>query len=261
MGEKPPHQQLGIEEKDLLRKGLFLDVPEEGRLFACSSSQAFALLQTRKGCYHNLQAPPFEYSLLQSRPLHLSPLTEEYQNTLQTILTKKKLPPEEAVEGMTNLRQKIALSLLSFRVKKALPKKQKELPPLTEIINLKTDLIQTLYYPLHDLALYFGIEETHTLTLIDRFIEEKIFTEESGDLLKNTLAALYMIRTQCQIQKGGDIAYFIQDSKMPPLEAYCLTQIEQGQAQAGLLFSHETSLSKIARHFKYSSSELEEPKE
>lgn len=186
-GEGPPPQALGLEEQDISRKGLYLDVPEEGKHFLCRSPQEYAHLQKRQGAYDLENGVPFEYSLLQSRLLNSASL--DYQDTLKNTLNEP-LPAAETRPGMKTFRQKIALNLLAFRLK-TFPKS----PPLT-LIDLKKDLMAPLYYLLSDLALYFEIEETHTLTLIDLLAEKNIFNRDSQLLLKETVSALYMIRSR-----------------------------------------------------------------
>ncbi|MGZ3633010.1 MAG: DUF294 nucleotidyltransferase-like domain-containing protein, partial [Parachlamydiaceae bacterium] len=60
--------------------------------------------------------------------------------------------------------------------------------------NIKTNFVETLYHPLSDLALYFGIESTNTLEIADALIDHKVLPEKMRDLLKESISLIYQIR-------------------------------------------------------------------
>ncbi|WP_052236381.1 DUF294 nucleotidyltransferase-like domain-containing protein [Candidatus Protochlamydia amoebophila] len=63
-----------------------------------------------------------------------------------------------------------------------------------KIIDLKKNYTELLHHLLNDLSLYFGMEETNTLDLIDALVKKEIFTVESGFLLQEAVAAIYLKR-------------------------------------------------------------------
>ncbi|WP_226996191.1 hypothetical protein [Candidatus Protochlamydia sp. W-9] len=63
-----------------------------------------------------------------------------------------------------------------------------------KIIDLKKSYTELLHHLLNDLSLYFGMKESNTLNLIDAFVKKEIFTTESGFLLQEAVAAIYLIR-------------------------------------------------------------------
>ena len=73
--------------------------------------------------------------------------------------------------------------------------------PIHELktIHLKNQYVEPLNYLIGDIRLYFGIEATNTFEVIDNLIERKFFKPESGKLLKEAAAAIYMIRVRLQL--------------------------------------------------------------
>ncbi|KIC73819.1 hypothetical protein DB44_AU00010, partial [Candidatus Protochlamydia amoebophila] len=63
-----------------------------------------------------------------------------------------------------------------------------------QVIDLKKHYSELLNHLLNDLSLYFGIEEANTLDLIDALVKKGIFTDESGFLLREAVAAVYLKR-------------------------------------------------------------------
>ncbi|CAF22988.1 hypothetical protein [Candidatus Protochlamydia amoebophila] len=61
-------------------------------------------------------------------------------------------------------------------------------------IDLKKHYSELLHHLLNDLSLYFGMEEANTLDLIDALVKKEIFTAESGYLLQEAVAAVYLKR-------------------------------------------------------------------
>ncbi|MGZ3632885.1 MAG: putative nucleotidyltransferase substrate binding domain-containing protein [Parachlamydiaceae bacterium] len=63
-----------------------------------------------------------------------------------------------------------------------------------DCLHLKEQFVELLFHPLSDLALYYGIQETNTLDIVGQLVSKEIFTQESGELLKESIAAIYKIR-------------------------------------------------------------------
>ena len=49
-----------------------------------------------------------------------------------------------------------------------------------------------------DLSIYFNLNETNTLDIIDVLVRKEIMTTESGQLLKKTVSMIYLIRVRLQ---------------------------------------------------------------
>jgi hypothetical protein len=62
--------------------------------------------------------------------------------------------------------------------------------------------VEPLHYLLADLSLYWEIEETNTIDIIDAFVKEEVFTQESGELLKEAAAIIYFIRVRLHTHYG-----------------------------------------------------------
>ncbi|WP_039360812.1 hypothetical protein [Candidatus Protochlamydia amoebophila] len=67
-------------------------------------------------------------------------------------------------------------------------------PFKVQFIDLKKRYSELLHHLLNDLSLYFGMEEVNTLDLIDALVKKEIFTAESGYLLQEAVAAVYLKR-------------------------------------------------------------------
>ncbi|WP_226988515.1 hypothetical protein, partial [Candidatus Protochlamydia sp. R18] len=67
-------------------------------------------------------------------------------------------------------------------------------PFKVQFIDLKKHYSELLHHLLNDLSLYFGMEEANTLDLIDVLVKKEIFTAESGYLLREAVAAVYLKR-------------------------------------------------------------------
>ncbi|MGZ3634254.1 MAG: putative nucleotidyltransferase substrate binding domain-containing protein, partial [Parachlamydiaceae bacterium] len=68
-----------------------------------------------------------------------------------------------------------------------------------ECLHLKEQFVELLFHPLSDIALYYGIQETNTLKIVDQLVSRDIFTQESGELLKESIAAIYKIRIRLHL--------------------------------------------------------------
>ncbi|MGZ6298272.1 MAG: putative nucleotidyltransferase substrate binding domain-containing protein, partial [Parachlamydiaceae bacterium] len=66
-------------------------------------------------------------------------------------------------------------------------------------LHLKEQFVELLFHPLSDLALYYGIQETNTLLIIDQLVSKQIFMQESGELLKESIATIYKIRIRLHL--------------------------------------------------------------
>uniref|UniRef100_UPI000C7CD142 hypothetical protein n=1 Tax=Candidatus Protochlamydia sp. R18 TaxID=1353977 RepID=UPI000C7CD142 len=115
-----------------------------------------------------------------------SSLFDLYQAQMRTYLDENSLQTKE-------IRRKCqALQLLTDRLQTY---EQIWCHPFKEkIIDLKKHYSELLHHLLNDLSLYFGIEEANTLDLIDALVKKEIFTAESGFLLQEAVAAIYLKR-------------------------------------------------------------------
>ncbi|MBA3237614.1 MAG: hypothetical protein H0T62_04595 [Parachlamydiaceae bacterium] len=71
--------------------------------------------------------------------------------------------------------------------------------PQADIVNIKEQYVKVLNYLLSDMALFCGIAKTNTLDIIDALVIQKVFTPESGFLLKESVAAIYKIRIRLHL--------------------------------------------------------------
>ncbi|WP_213105564.1 hypothetical protein [Candidatus Protochlamydia amoebophila] len=67
-------------------------------------------------------------------------------------------------------------------------------PFKVQIIDLKKHYSELLHHLLNDLSLYFSMKEANTIDLIDALVKKEIFTVESGFLLQEAVAAIYLKR-------------------------------------------------------------------
>ena len=118
-------------------------------------------------------------------------LFDRYQQAVKGILDVR--------EGDVTLRQCRAAAYLKTRCeefKKAWP------APNFQTFDLKKQYVGPLYYFLADLALFYGIEATNTLDIIDALVARETFTPRSGKLLKEAVAAIYAIRLRLHLGYG-----------------------------------------------------------
>ncbi|MGZ3632847.1 MAG: hypothetical protein ACXWM7_00775 [Parachlamydiaceae bacterium] len=66
-------------------------------------------------------------------------------------------------------------------------------------LHLKEQFVELLFHPLSDLALYYRIQETNSLLIVDQLVSRKIFTQESRELLKESIAAIHKIRIRLHL--------------------------------------------------------------
>ncbi|WP_052236367.1 hypothetical protein [Candidatus Protochlamydia amoebophila] len=109
-----------------------------------------------------------------------------YQAQMGTYLNEESLQTKEI------RRKRQAVQLLTDRLQTY---EQIWCHPFKEkIIDLKKNYTELLHHLLNDLSLYFGMEESNTLDLIDALVKKEIFTAESGFLLQEAVAAIYLKR-------------------------------------------------------------------
>ncbi|CAF24065.1 DUF294 nucleotidyltransferase-like domain-containing protein [Candidatus Protochlamydia amoebophila] len=113
-------------------------------------------------------------------------LCDRYQKKMSAYLDKK-LPQTKEIR-----RKSQALQLLTDRLKT-----YEEIwhdPFQGQVIDLKKHYSELLNHFLNDLSFYFDIEGSNTLDLIDNLVKEKFLTPESGFLLQEAVAAVYLKR-------------------------------------------------------------------
>jgi hypothetical protein len=138
---------------------------------------------------NTLAANSRENIFLSSKSIHQTDqqLHKEYEDEV-----KRLLPPTR--------RQHRALQRIKERIdffKKNWP--EAEAVETLKIIHLKDHYVEPLNLLISDLRLYFEIENTNTLEVIDILIENKVFSSESGTLVKEVVAAVYMIRVRLHL--------------------------------------------------------------
>ena len=160
----------------------------------------------------DLMGPPQEMAALQNRVLvttnrdDKSDLTAVPSNqVLKSISLLKNHPIElfcEYQEAMVNIldrgertliRHTRALQLFETRsidFDKTWGKK----PDLSNPVNIKDRYVQFLNFFLSDLSLYFGVQATNTLDIIDALVENEVFTAKTGHLLQEAVSTIYRLR-------------------------------------------------------------------
>ncbi|WP_039359728.1 DUF294 nucleotidyltransferase-like domain-containing protein, partial [Candidatus Protochlamydia amoebophila] len=115
-----------------------------------------------------------------------SVLFDRYQTQMRSYLDEK-LPQAKEIR-----RRSQALQLLTDRLKTY--EEMWHDPFQGQVIDLKKHYSELLNHFLNDLSLYFGIEGSNTLDLIDNLVKKKYLTSESGFLLQEAVAAVYLKR-------------------------------------------------------------------
>ncbi|WP_042280445.1 hypothetical protein [Candidatus Protochlamydia sp. R18] len=113
-------------------------------------------------------------------------LCDSYQKKMSAYLDKK-LPQTKEIR-----RKSQALQLLTDRLETY--EEMWHDPFQGQVIDLKKHYSELLNHFLNDLSLYFDIEGSNTLDLIDNLVKEKYLTSESGFLLQEAVAAVYLKR-------------------------------------------------------------------
>ncbi|KIC71116.1 DUF294 nucleotidyltransferase-like domain-containing protein [Candidatus Protochlamydia amoebophila] len=113
-------------------------------------------------------------------------LCDSYQKRMRTYLDKE-LPQAKEIR-----RRSQALQLLTDRLKTY--EEMWHDPFQGQVIDLKKHYSELLNHFLNDLSLYFRIKGSNTLDLIDNLVKKKYLTSESGFLLQEAVAAVYLKR-------------------------------------------------------------------
>ena len=116
-------------------------------------------------------------------------LFEVYQTHMGAILN---VPPEKP------RRQDLAFQLF----KKRLADYNEVWGVLSFSFHLKKQYVELLNHLLSDMRLYWGIEKTNSLDIIDELVTKGIFSLKSGDLLKKAVSEIYCIRLRLQQAYG-----------------------------------------------------------
>ena len=195
LGECDPPDSEVLKSTDRIRKGLSLDLPPGSDFICISTPEEMAAQQNVFEESYECEAMekegvPFAYSLLKSESLHgNSTLFSQYQEELQRVFYSSS--------DEKSLQQIRAEKFLKFRLmsfKKTFTRDFDQ----EFIFNIKEQFVELLNHVITDLSLYFDVEETNTLDIIDALVSKKVFTEESGILLKKTIAAIYLLRVHLQ---------------------------------------------------------------
>ena len=189
LGEGNPPSLMGIESTDMIRKGLYLDV--ELKSYIRTPEEMAYEQKSCEGYTHEEMAKfgvPFAYSILKSKSIQgHDDFFIKYQEELQKI--------QNSSSGQ-EFFQDCALQFLKFRLtsfEKAFVDFENECT-----FNIKTQFVELLNHLITDLSIYFNLNETNTLDIIDALVREKIVTAESGQLLKKTVSMIYLIRVRLQ---------------------------------------------------------------
>ena len=147
-------------------------------------------------------------SLQQSTP----DLFNAYQKCMEEFLdeTPPKLPAE-------TFRKNHAKQLLQVRLQDY--EKAWNQPFQESIVDIKKHYTELLNHLMSDLSLYFGIMEGNTLDIIEKLVEKEIFTEESGELLKEAVAAVYVARVGLHFAYGQQKETALEIKDSPPILA------------------------------------------
>ena len=187
LGEGNPPSLMGIESTDMIRKGLYLDV--DLKSYIHTPDKIASEQKSCEGYAHEDMAKfgvPFAYSLLKSKSMQgNNSLFIKYQEELQKIQSSNQ-----------EFFQDRALQFLKFRLfsfEKAFVDFESECT-----FNIKTQFVELINHLITDLSIYFNLNETNTLDIIDALVRKEIVTAESGQLLKKTVSVLYLIRVRLQ---------------------------------------------------------------
>lgn len=131
-----------------------------------------------------------------------------YQDDLQNILRE---PIEGGSLSRGELKAKEALDFLKEQIEyfgsPLTSKKVKEFFA-QEVIEIKKDIMQPLFYLITTLAIHFGLEKTNTLDIVEELEKRELCDQDSAALLKRAVAAIYMMRVRLRFiaKKSGDQA-------------------------------------------------------
>lgn len=214
LGETPPDRDLPIftSLSSPMRSGLHLDNGDVVDMLITNP-----VFPKAKADESDLDPRMLAHTLMNVTSIHadgdelLPKLRVSKQNTLNA--------PVRAGEGLT-VRRNRAQILFSVRIDDyhtMLRRVQLDLEEQgQEVIDVKEQFVQPLFYLLGDLALYYGLEETNTLDIVDALVEA--FDESSRALIKDVLSGIFRIRVrlhlaydrQCEIVSVEPIENIIQ---------------------------------------------------
>ena len=170
----------------------------------------------------DLMGPPQKIAALQQRPLVTSNEDEKADLTavpsnqvLKSISLLKNHPTKlfsECQKAMVEIldsgdelqiRHSRALQLFETRCidfEKTWEKNTRR----SDSVGVKEGYVQFLNFFLADLSLYFGVQATNTLDIIDALVEKNAFTAPTGDLLKEAVSLIYRLRIKEQEEGYSD---------------------------------------------------------
>lgn len=91
-------------------------------------------------------------------------------------------------------------------------------------LDLKKHYSELFHQLISDLSLYFGIKSTNTLDRIDELLKLKVFSEESGILLKEAATSIWLMRVDLHLRSGEQKEVFETDAIADHRLAYALRQ-------------------------------------
>lgn len=91
--------------------------------------------------------------------------------------------------------------------------------PSQKQVHLKLHYKELLNHLLSDFSLYFEIEEANNLDIVDKLVEKQVFTEESGHLLKEAVAAVHLARVDLHLSKGEQTEDYSMQTENPTQQA------------------------------------------
>ena len=135
------------------------------------------------------------FSLLKTKKIAASSKTDFHYEQERCALLNETIEGSLAEEGNITRRQQKALNEINHLIGVKTPELF-----LQTTLDIKNDFVIPLFYPLAALAVYHGIESTNTLEIIDELEEQGRITEQSKILLKQAVAAIYLIRVRLHFQ-------------------------------------------------------------
>ncbi len=91
-------------------------------------------------------------------------------------------------------RQRIADHIHDFKEQWKIPLNN------CNVVNLKNQFVKLLDRLMGDFGLYFNIHQINTLDLVDELIRRDFFTQETGQIIREAIAATYHIRVRLHLE-------------------------------------------------------------
>ena len=135
------------------------------------------------------------FSLLKTKKIAASSGADFHYEQERCALLNETIEGSFPEEGNITRRQQKALNEINHLIGVKTPELF-----LQTTLDIKNDFVIPLFYPLAALAIYHGIESTNTLEIIDELEKQDRITEQSKILLKQAVAALYLIRVRLHFQ-------------------------------------------------------------